>query len=716
MKKRVELAKCSLLLITLGIVMMSDVKAVTPEVKIAREPLIGGCSNMPPNLASRLSVEPPTFSYQTSFDSSKWSGSLRKLKLHLNNITGEIDLAATAEWDAGAILTGVGGKAAYPSHDARNIYTTKVDTKFQSTVEFKWDRLTPDQKTLLNASPINGMNDGLGKDRLNFLRGERSMEIGQPQGVFRRRDRVLGDIVNSNPMYVGAPDINLQGADYQRFYNANKNRSAAVFVGANDGMLHAFSAVDGTELFAYMPNALFSTLNQLTSNAYIHRPYVDGAIAANDARIGVTWKTVLASGMGGGAQGVFALDVTDPSNFGGGLGAIWEFSDNDDAAMGNVTGAPLIAKFRTKMKNGVPEYKYFVVVSGGLNNYKDDGVGKFDVAAPGALFLLSLDKGPTEKWQQGINYYRIDAPISNAAGQNGLSTPALVIGNDGAVRYAYAGDLQGNMWRFDFTDSAPWPSALGAAPYKPLFRARDANDEPQPITMQPHVVFAPGGGYVVLFGTGKFIEDADVVAGNFKMQSFYGIYDTLNDADKITGRSQLESRTFASANAAGSNALDVVGKNFIYGVTAGRRQGWYVDFLDSDKTGERSVTNPAIAYGRLFFNSLIPGKDACLHGGGRSYNLDALTGLTTPGDQTGFLSAIGMLGTPVLFHAGAPQIGDRSAIGKRTVKKKYATFNFGTNGAKVAPNGLGATGLPAGRFSWRELLNWQELRDAKGKI
>lgn len=649
------------------------------------------------------------FVYQPGFESSKWSGSLKKLKLTLDEASGEVKIATVADWDAGEILTGIGGKEANPSPDARNVYTAIKDGQTLKTVEFKWDNLAESQKALLNASPADGMDDGLGKQRVDYLRGVRSLELGQENGKFRARDRVLGDIINSNPLYVGPPALNAQGAEFPKFYEDYKGRTKAVYIGANDGMLHGFDAANGKELFAYIPNALIQNLNQLTQQEYVHRPYVDGAMSVAEARVGSKWKTVLASGMGGGAQGVFALDVSNPSNFSGGAGAIWEFTDNDDADMGNLVGAPVIAKFKTKVTGGVAEYKYFVVVPSGLNNYADDGENKFNPAAPGVLFLLSLDKAPSEKWVQDDNYYKFEMPIKDAALQNGLSSPALVTSSDGAVRYAYAGDLQGNLWRLDFAGDAPWPNAKGATPETPLFAATDANGDRQPISTQPKVVFAPGGGFVVLFGTGKFVEDADVASGNFKPQSFYAIYDAPNAGSKVASRSQLAKRTF-SAN---GEVFAVSGNDFTYGLGGSSKRGWYVDFLDSYKTGERLVTNPLVAYGRLFFNTLIPGSDPCASGGGRTYALDVLSGLVAGGGYTGSLSEVGFLSSPTLFETGVVEVGDRNATGKRAVKKKYSIVNFGTEGAKPAPNS--EMYPPAGRFSWREILNWIEMRAAANK-
>ncbi len=334
------------------------------------------------------------------------------------------------------------------------------------------------------------------------------------------------------------------------------------------------------------------------------------------------------------------------------------------------------------------------------------GAQHFDPSAPSALFLLALDKPASDKWQVGVNYFKFKTPISDSNMPNGLSAPALVTGSADEVRYAYAGDLQGNLWRYDFTGSAAWSSAAST---EPLFRAV-VDDTVQPITERPAVIFAPGGGYVVLFGTGKLVEDADLVASNFGTQSFYAIYDAANAA--VVTRNQLAPRTL-TANGA---IVKMSGTQFSYGLAAGDKRGWYFDFSNAKATGERSITPPLMADGRLFFNTLIPGSDFCSDGGGRSYALDALTGLASANGETGLLSEVGLLGAPQLFDIGSIQTGERNAIGRREVRKKYSVFNFGTGGAKgvAAPMEKEAREitLPAGRFSWREIVNWLELRTA----
>lgn len=688
--------------------LMHSAWGIVPAVGIAQEPLLHSVAGMSGSaLGNGKLADAGTYLYQSGFDAARWSGKLRKLQVSSAS-DGSIQVAAVPEWDAADILSGQKGSPPLPLPENRKIYTASSDTA-SGLVEFKWDKLATTQKSQLDASPLDRAGDGLGERRVNYLRGVRSDESGKPHGIFRLRDGVLGDIVNSNLVHVAAPAADDAGAEYRLFYEARKNRVKAVYVGANDGMLHAFDATDGVELFAYIPQALLGSLSQLSRLDYTHRPYADGAIAVADARVRGSWKTVLVAGMGGGAQGVFALDVSDPGDFESGSGALWEFTDRDDADMGNVSNLPVIARFRTRMTAGIPEYRHFVVVGSGFNNYLDDGHA--NPLAPAVLFLLSLDKAAGEPWQLGVNYFKFRKPILDVSLPNGLSSPAVVAGEDGAVRYVYAGDLQGNLWRFDFTGSLPWTKENAGT--RPLFTAVDEHLRRQPITIQPRVAFAPGGGYVILFGTGKFVEDADSNPAGFAAQSFYGIYDPLRKSYAVAGRSQLEPRTLTKTG----EMVQIVGKEFGYGDEAGGKRGWYFDFLASDKTGERSVSNPLLESGRLLFNSLIPCATPCSADGGRSYVLNPLSGLPIGKNTSGMLQQLGMLAGPISLEMSVAS-STRNAFGKAVVRRQSVVINAGAGGAKGslavgrgdAEGGLIETILPAMRFSWREILNWQELR------
>ncbi len=688
-------------------------RAQVPPVAIAASPLPGMSGGMGGGALDNAAMQGGSAShYRAGYDAAGWVGSLVKRQLSAGN-GGGVAAAALADWDAGAILTGENGSAPLPPAQRRRIYTADVSRGHAAgVVEFRWNDLSPVQQQWLDRSPVSGAADGLGARRVAYLRGDRVDEQGQPQGIFRARTRVLGDIVNSNVVHVGAPAAHIQGSTYRQFRQTWMSRPAAVYVGANDGMLHAFDAGSGEELFAYVPDVLLPDLNQLAGPGYAHRPYADGMIAVAEAHVRGQWKTVLAAGLGGGAQAVVALDVTDPAYFASGLGALWEFTDADDADLGNVMGMPQIAMFRIGMQQGAPVFRHFVVVAAGLNNYVDDG--RFNAQAPAVLFLLALDKAPNDRWQLGVNYFKFSKPVQDAALPNGLSAPALVRDHEDAVRYAYAADLQGNLWRFDFTSDMPW--ARENRTMLPLYTARDDLGRRQPVTVQPRVVHAPGGGYVILFGTGKFVEAADLQPGGYATQSFYAIYDSTRPGHAVAGRSELAQRTL-SPGAGG--LLNFSGDAFMYGDGTGRMRGWYFDFHDSRSSGERSVSSPVTEAGRLLFNTLMPCPPPCAQGGGRSYVVDALSGMPVTRDATGLLSHIGMLAPPLTLQVASANAGS-NALGRASVTRKSVVIQAGSGGSMGelavgrgdADGGLVETALAAMRLSWREILNWQELRAA----
>lgn len=663
---------------------------------------------------SSTSASDNPYVYEPGFNSERWSGSLLKK-------SATADATTKPLWDAGVILSGDTVAKILPTDPAsKKIYTSKVDlTGALKTVEFT-DKNSSNFDTAsylaLNSDPNTSVQDNLASDRINYLRGDRSKEQqtaadGSVTGKFRVRAGVLGDIVNSAPVYYGAPAKNISEKGYSTFYTTNASRQKAVYVGSNDGMLHAFDADKGTELFAFIPGALLSQVNQLTTPNYTHRAFVDGKMTVREAQLDPTkddsWKTLLVSGMGSGAKGVFALDVTNPANFAAGKGAIWEFTDSNDPDMGYVLTPPIIAKFLTGTSSGGnPVYGNFVVVASGYNNY----ISSSSTSGQGALFLLSLNKKDSDPWVKDTNYFKLVTSISNTKAANGLSAPTVVTGGDGAAIYAYAGDLQGNLWRFDFSIG----KVSNLISPKIIFTALSpsGDNKPQPITSQPRAIFAPGGGYVVYFGTGKYLESDDTKPSKYDIGSYYAILDTTFNGknDKVNGRSDLAQRT-AVVN---GNGFTITGDSFTYGITGNTKKGWYLDFNNSSVTGERVVTTSAIAGTNLFFNSLILSTDPCTGGNGRKYQLDTITGLSDI--VTGTLSTIGLMTSPIIININTTT-GDRNAVGTRKISTKISVRTAGTGGVNgtsdnsAAPDAISR----AGRISWRELQNWQELRNDANK-
>jgi type IV pilus assembly protein PilY1 len=687
--------------------------AANLEVDLTTDPKTNYCVSKPPGIVISgyaLSNNSERHVYEAGFDPTNWNGSLTNKKPNFGLSGKDGGLDEDVIWHAGTMLSHLVSSSGNTS--ARNILTSKNETSI-STVPFNWMQLSNAQKNALNVSAKTKIDDQRGEQRLNYLRGDQTAEIGSTSGSFRRRSGLLGDIVNSSPVYVGAPSTSLLDKTYSAFREKYKNRQPVVIVGANDGMLHAFDAESGRELFAYIPNALFPTLSYLTEPDYRHRAYVDGPLAVTEARIGATWATVLVAGMGRGAQGVFALDVTDAANFGNGAGALWEFTDADDADMGNVVGAPAIVKLKVKQTKGVAEYGYFALIAGGLNSYVNDGSGKFNPKASSALFLLSLEKSTSEKWKLGVNYFKFTLPAADTQLPNGITDVAVVVGNDGAIRHAYSGDLQGNVWRLDLSGIAPWSNALTGTSVKPIFTALDDAGRRQPITQRLNIVNGPGG-YLVLFGTGKLLDATDLEPANVATQSFYAILDRL-DNQKISGRSRLAKRTLIRSTS--DNVLEINGHYFQYGLAGRGDAGWYFDLIDSARTGERSIQTAETVGSILSFNTIIPQHDPCKSSSRRTYTIQTLNGLSATADLTGYLAPSSLLNPPsVLLPVTPTEVSSRDATGKRKVTNKIRRIDpsqNNTEGNSQNENGKVIEQVNvAGRLNWREVVNWNELRKA----
>ncbi|MGJ7495954.1 pilus assembly protein [Variovorax sp. RT4R15] len=647
-----------------------------------------------------------THVYVPQLDSTRWSGSLLAYPLTYDVTLGAVNKGNTPTWSAGALLTA----ADKPAAAARKIFT---QLSSRAGAEFQWTAVSGDKvlSDLLNAEPFSqvGARDELGEGRVAYLRGDRTGEADKKGGVFRTRDSVMGDVVNSTPLLVGAPSSTVQGKDYDKFAAAHKDRPRAVYVGANDGMLHAFAADTGAELFAYVPRSMYARLGAYTSPDYVHQPYVDGSAAAGEMQSAEGhWRTALVSGLGGGARGVFALDVTNPATFSA-SNVLWEFTGEDDADMGYVTQAPRIMKFRTAVaRDGKPAvYRWFAVVPSGFNN------GNAKKAA--ALFLLSLDKPPAAAWERNRNYYKIVLPNpADTAVANALGPVGDHAASDNTARLLYAGDTQGNLWKFDFSKSAPWSEAtalpLGSAP---LMVAKDADGNRQPITIAPEVGAGPNGGAIVLFGTGKFVEVDDL--GSRRVQTLYGVYDTRSAIPADQARTQLQSRTVTADD---QGRFTIAGSAFVYGPydsKTAQRRGWYFDLPQATDNGERQVSRMLLSDGFLLFNTLIPNPNACgAGGGGHSCGVNAMSGLSV--GSTCIPSTIGLLASPLVIQEGEGAFTSTDSFGRRTETRKVAVINLGTgtgNGPGVSitrPIEGGKVSQVAGRLNWRQVINYKDLR------
>ncbi len=566
--------------------------------------------------STRLGTD--TFIYQASFNTDSWGGRLTAYPLLSTGGVGP------SEWSADTILDAVSS----PSIN-RSLFTYNPTSA--SGVTLTWDNLNAAQQTALNTDD-SGTVDSRGALRLAYLQGERCNEeqnlTNTPtstcyNGFFRDRTTILGDIVNSDPWYVGQQNYGYEklpgteGSSYLTYRSSADylSRIGTLYVGANDGMLHAFNAgardsftgeAGGSELFAYMPNAVFSQLSALTSPSYVHQYYVDGPARATDAYIDVDidgtsqWETVLVGSLGGGGKALFALRVTDPENFTA-ADVLWEIDSTTTGFedLGYVLDQPFIVR----MANG----EWVAVFGNGYDSSSGHAVLYIVDLVTGAL-VKSIDVGGT---------------------LNGLSGVSPVDYNNGAidriVDTIYAGDLLGQLWKFDVSsgNTAQWDSAFshnqsGTKVADPLFIARGSSGNVQPITARPEVGIATAtaatNDIMIYFGTGQYYATNDnIVSSPAAIESMYGILDN-GSAITTTDRSDLVEQTIEEESSVSGSEARVLSSN---SVDYASKRGWYLDLESpaSGAQGERVVERAQLSKGYLVYVTLIPSIDVCEFGG-----------------------------------------------------------------------------------------------------
>ena len=288
-------------------------------------------------------------------------------------------------------------------------------------------------------------------------------------------------------------------------------------IGGNDGMLHAFDALTGEELFSYIPGEVFPRLNLLTDPDYTHQFYVDGSPVYGDVQFGAGaggWRSVLAGGLRNGGQGLYVLDITNPDTFGSSK-ALFEFTDANDADLGYTYAAPQIVR----MNND----EWAIVIGNGYNNTKPDGAASTSGTA--ALYIIFI-KAASNGGVSNTDFVKIPVGNADVNNPNGLGSVGVSdIDGDARADFLYAGDLRGDLWRFDITSSNPgdWPNGA-----QKLFTAKNSNGDTQPITAAPTAIAHPlgiGQGALILFGSGQFIATDDIDPTNQTTQTFYAVWD-----------------------------------------------------------------------------------------------------------------------------------------------------------------------------------------------
>ncbi len=620
--------------------------------------------------------------YQSQFVTSDsfqdWTGNL--FAYPIDPTTGVVNTAAP-DWSAQTQLD------IAPSR----LISTWDPVKGAAT-PFEWTAGTPvngiGSTTVLGQDLQTFAPDPNGSDVLQYLRGSSAQEV-RNSGKFRNRTHILGDIVDSNPAYIGPSAEGIQSSSYITFAASTAARPPILYIGADDGMLHAFDIALGNELFAYIPRGVYANLIKLASPYYNaqHRFFVNGSPQAGDVQFSdLTWHSLLVGTEAAGGSSVYALDVTNP----GGItnenalssAVLWDFMDVD---MGLGFSTPVI----TSTASG-----WTVLVGNGYNSTNEKP------------FLYALNP------QTGAIVAKIDlcaaaAGACNLSAANGLSSLIAVNSGGqvaGGANLVYAGDLQGNLWRVDISNSNPAFWAVSV-----LFQARDASGNPQPITTKPVASLNPRYpqvlGTMVMFGTGQFLGVPDLT--NQNVQSIYGVYDPpagyVTPLTRINLLQQtLNTATITTSSGGSLEVRTITGSHPVVPMN----KGWYMDL--SLLAGERVINDPRLESGGELvlttYQPIPPASGSC-NASGSSYLMviNYATGgaFTTPQfDATGD-GKINVSDTVVPFGGTTPVAPIGMSLGMVYASAptiRSGSFTTGTGIALITEStpGLGVNGTGTG--------------------
>lgn len=706
-------------------------------------PATQAASSTTVNQQQSSKVESGSQAYFGYYDPTDWTGRLTANPL-ITDASGNLTIGSAA-WDASCVLTGVAstskcGNTGQAGPVSAQLWSSRVMLTWSDSagtgIPLEWSNLSPTEQADLTAGDSSQT-----ENRLDYLRGARGNEIPTtgPSGtqIYRDRDSVLGDIVDSSSTWVGPPSKmafsayespatwhdklyptatmpeNSSNSSYDAFAQAQEQRQNVVYVGANDGLVHGFSAGSydstgttynsstntGSEVLAYMPQGVLESIHSATnaqvdySNAqYGHNFFVDATPGTGDLYYNSAWHTWLVGGLGSGGAEIYALDVTNPANFSEANASSLVIGDwtqssitctnpatsatsscansSGQSYLGNTYGTPQIRR----LHNG----DWAVIFGNGLNSPSGDA----------GIFILTISSSGTQTL-----YYL----STGVAGGNGIAYVSPVdMDGDHVVDYVYAGDVKGNLWRFDLTNSSPsnWAVTPG-----PIFKTQSGT----PITtaVQPDFVTGPIGSstqLLLFFGTGqKFpLTNTSPVSYQTGTQSFYGVWDwnmSAWNAHASTQFASLSSSTAGTASGLGSpytlttsnltqqtvSTDSSTGDRFVSstspvcwtgtstctgGSSANKSFGWYLSLPGtntaySTTTYEQLVYNPMIVSTAVVFNSILPAVDSPLmctpdKDYGWTYALDVRTGGPVPSffDSPGTSSTNSNLNTQTIGYEG----------------------------------------------------------------
>jgi type IV pilus assembly protein PilY1 len=640
-----------------------------------------------------------TGSYATTYNPRGWTGDVIGSELSFDT---NGDPVLTGRWNASSILD------AMPSTN-RKIVT--CCTSGGAGVPFRYTNMTATtlatRTNLTSFGAVPGATSQSATNYLSYLRGDRTQELSNG-GPYRTRTSVLGDIVGSRANPVGKPQFPYTdqfNAGYGSFRSTYTNRKTVVYVGANDGMVHAFDgamtgATAGSELFAFIPSFAYGDsstaptqgLASLGNPSFVHHFLADATAQNFDVDFNRTsgatttaadWRTILVGGLGKGGRGYYALDVTDPTSWTSETAVaskvLWEFTDPD---MGYSFAEPRVVK--------TAKYGWTVLLSSGYSN--SDGKGY--------LFLVNA--------RTGALLEKIATTEGSTTTPLDMAHMALFIPStrDYTVESVYAGDLQGNVWRFDLRGTGTF-----AAPTK-IARLTDAIGNPQPVTTVPRVaVDTASSKRYVSIATGRLLDDSDIGSG--QRQTIYVIADgTATAGNFFTAATLPGTVSFPiTRSQLNSNTDTLLG----IGSTPLSAMGWYYDLdIASNGVAERVTVDMDTYQGTVAAAINLPNGDACSPAGsGRVVSLRLADGRTTL--VTTNVSGVTTPAATVTFTSPVTNLQYFTVGGQTDL-----LVGTGTSGGSSGSNatGSGSAGGQVSRIkneaasSTLRRLNWREVQTA----
>lgn len=639
--------------------------------------------------AATSNLEPvagDNYVYIALYRTVKWDGDLQAKTIDPN--TGAI--ASSPSWSAQPLLD----TKASTASDTRTIYTYNSATG--ALKPFTWGDLTAAEQAYFNdmCSPTEKLSQcstltvaqktaASGQNLVNFLRGQNGYEdeASNTDRLYRDREHVLGDMVNSQPVYVRRPPFDYVDENYDAFKSAQNNRTPMVYVAVNDGMLHAFNGDTGAEVWAYVPPMVLPNMYKLADKNYSsnHQYYVDGSPTIGDICPGAPsstcssnqWKTILVGGLNAGGRGYYALDITSP----GSPKALWNFTVSNDSDLGYTFGNPVI----TKRKDGT----WVVVFTSGYNNVSP-GSGR------GYLYVLNANTGALLE--------KIDTGVGDAINPSGLAKINAWVNSttsNMAERF-YGGDLLGNVWRFDIDNVVP-PAGKEAMLIAELGQGNGALA--QSVTTKPELTEITAGGTnhaVINVATGRYLGTSDLA--DTSQQSVYAFKDNLTATGlgKVRQGGVLVKQTLTTFTGSSGEQMRTSSTNAVDWSTT---SGWYVDFNpDNESPGERVNVDMQQQLGLLTVAANVPNTNACNVGGyAWLYSFDYKTGQYV---QTAASNMVGRRLSTNALVAGIKTI--KLTTGKTVT---IVTDTGGNISSSDDPTSNPGTGGDAKRMSWRELVD-----------